>query len=80
MNRHLQAQLLRPQRRKWHKSLALEGPLLSPKGAAYRHDPDVDLRPAVSIKFRFIANAGLALRRSSRGHRAVRRKRHRRQV
>jgi hypothetical protein len=36
VNRPLQAQLLRPQWRKWHKSLALERPLSSPKGAAYR--------------------------------------------
>ncbi len=34
------------------------GPLSSPKGAAYRHDPDVDWRPADSIKFRFSGNAG----------------------
>jgi hypothetical protein len=34
------------------------GPLSSPKGAAYRHDPDVDWQPADSIKFRFSGNAG----------------------
>jgi hypothetical protein len=51
----------------------LERPLSSPKGAAYRHDRDVDLQPADSIKFRFSGNAGPALLRSysSRQHRAA---------
>jgi hypothetical protein len=46
---------VRPQRRKWHKSLALERPISSPKGAAYRHDPDVDWQLADAIKFDFSA-------------------------
>jgi hypothetical protein len=53
VNRSLQAQLLRRQRRHWHRSLALERPLSSPKGAAYRHNPDVDWHPADSIKLVF---------------------------
>jgi hypothetical protein len=55
VNRPLQAQLVRPQRRKWHKSLALERPISCPKGATYRHDPDVDWQRADSIKFAFSA-------------------------
>jgi hypothetical protein len=55
VNRPFQAQLVRPQRRKWRKSLALERPISSPKGAEYRHSPDVRLASADSIKFVFSA-------------------------
>jgi hypothetical protein len=55
VNRPLQAQLVRPQRRKWRKSLALERPIFGPKGAAYQHDPDVDRQLADAIKFDFSA-------------------------
>jgi hypothetical protein len=35
----------------------MERPLFNPKGAAYRHDLDVDWQPDDSIKFRFIGHA-----------------------
>ncbi len=72
VNRPLQAQLLRPQRRKWHKSLALERPLSSPKGAAYRHNPDVDWQPADSIKFVFSGATASSARHHAAAHRGRR--------
>jgi hypothetical protein len=52
-NRPPKPQLLRRQRRHWHRYLALEPALSSPKGAAYRHDPEIDWQRADSIKFVF---------------------------
>ena len=70
-NRPLQAQLLRRQRRHWHRYLAFERPLSGPKGAAYRHISDVDLQSADSIKFVF-SGASHPIRATSRHHQANR--------
>jgi hypothetical protein len=53
VNRPRQAQSLRRQRRHWHRYLALERPLSSPKGAAHRHNPEVDWQGVDSTKFVF---------------------------
>ena len=69
VNKPLQAQLRRRQRRRWHRYLALERPLSRPKGAAYRHNHDVDLQSADSIKFVFSGAAIPSARRHAAGHR-----------
>jgi hypothetical protein len=69
VNKPLQVQLLRRRRRHWHRSLALERPLSSPKGTAYPHNPDVDLQLADSIKFVFSSASISSARRYAAGHR-----------